>query len=578
MRYLALACDYDGTLAHDGHVQPKSFTALRRLADSGRKLVLVTGREVDDLHTVLPEVNVFDLVVAENGALLYRPADRGVTTLAERPPARLVDTLRSRGVHPVSQGRVVVATWRPHEGTVLEVIRDLGLDLQITFNKGAVMVLPREVTKGSGLVAGLKTLGLSPRNAVGVGDAENDHSFLSICEYSVAVANALPTVKERCDHVTSAGYGAGVDELIDQLLADELAGWPAAPGRHDILLGTREEAGVSDEAGVSEEVRLPVQGTNLLIVGSPGSGKSRLTTGLLQRLVERGYQVLVVDPEGDYDTFPDTIRLGTPHRFPDVTEVMDALADPGRSVVVNLLGGRLEERPPFLKELLPRLHPLRADRGRPHHIVIDEAHHLLPAEGWPPGHASPEGLDGLVLLVPHGDLLSPDARATVDLVVTVGTDAGAGIADFAGAVGAQAPDSDELEPAEGQALAWWPARGPETILFRYAPGTVEHRRHVRKYAQGDVGLVRAFHFRGDGDLDLPAHNLTQFLHLGENLDNAVWLHHLRQGDYSRWFRDVIRDDELADEAEDVRRRHGDDATTSRALLRAAVENRYTVPG
>jgi HAD superfamily hydrolase (TIGR01484 family) len=571
MRYLALACDFDGTLAHHGRVQPTVFTALRRLAACGRKLLLITGREVDDLYTVLPEVGLFDLVVAENGALLHRPADRAVTALAERPPARFVDTLRSRGVGPISQGRVVVATWHPHEGTVLEVIRDLGLELQIILNKGAVMVLPPGVTKASGLVAGLKTLGLSPRNTVGVGDAENDHSFLSICEYSVAVANALPAVKEQCDHVTSARHGAGVEELIDQLLVDELATWPAPPGRHDVLLGTRKDVGASDE------VVLPVQGTNLLVVGSPGSGKSRLTAGLLQRLVERGYQVLVVDPEGDYDTFPDATHLGTSRRPPDVTEIMGVLVDPGRSVVVNLLGARLEERPLFLRQLLQRLHPLRAGRGRPHHIVIDEAHHLLPAEGLPPGHAPLEGLDGLVLLAPHGDLLSSDARETVDLVVTVGVDATASIGDFAVAIGVRAPDLGQLETREDEALAWWPARD-ETVLFRYDPGTVEHRRHVRKYAQGDVGLARAFHFRGNGDLDLPAHNLTEFLQLGANLDSADWLRHLRQGDYTRWFRDVIRDDELADEAEDVRRQHGEDATASRNLLRGAIERRYTAPG
>lgn len=575
MRYLALACDYDGTLAHHGQVRPTTLAALRRLADSGRRIVLVTGREVDDLRTVLPEVDVFDLVVAENGGLLYRPADHAVTTLAERPPQRFADTMRGRGVHPISEGQVVVATWSPHEGTALEVIRDLSLELQITLNKGAVMVLPPGVTKASGLTAGLRTLGLSPRNTVGVGDAENDHSFLSICEYAVAVANALPAVKERCDHVTSAAHGAGVEELIDHLLADDLASWPAPPGRRTVLLGTREDAGTPGE------LRLPVQSTNLLVVGSPGSGKSRLTTGLLERLVERGYQILTVDPEGDYDTFPDAIHLGTPHRSPDVAEVMDALADPGRSVVVNLLGTRLEERPPFLQQLLQRLHPLRADRGRPHHIVIDEAHHLLPAEGWPPGHApleGLEGLDGLVLLVPHGDLLSPDARTAVDLVVTVGADAAAGVADFAGVIGVPGPELGQWEPAEGQALAWWPVRGPETVVFRYAQGTVGHRRHVRKYAQGDVGLARAFHFRGNGDLDLPAHNLTQFLQLGEDLDNDTWLHHLRRGDYTRWFRDVIRDDELADEAEDARHRHGDDATASRALLRDAIEGRYTAPG
>ena len=77
-------------------------------------------------------------------------------------------------------------------GRCCETIRELGLELQVIFNKGAVMVLPAGVNKATGLAAALESLGLSPHNAVGVGDAENDHAFLALCECAVAVANALP--------------------------------------------------------------------------------------------------------------------------------------------------------------------------------------------------------------------------------------------------------------------------------------------------------------------------------------------------------------------------------------------------
>jgi hydroxymethylpyrimidine pyrophosphatase-like HAD family hydrolase len=69
----------------------------------------------------------------------------------------------------------------------------------------------------------LNELGLSPHNVVGVGDAENDHAFLSICECSVAVSNALDTVKQRVDWVTERGHGEGVQDLIWQLLDSDLA-------------------------------------------------------------------------------------------------------------------------------------------------------------------------------------------------------------------------------------------------------------------------------------------------------------------------------------------------------------------
>ncbi len=222
MRYLALACDYDGTLAEHGQVPDTAVAALDRVRASGRRLLLVSGRELADLQEAFDHLDLFDRVVAENGALLYRPSSREMRRLAEPPPARFVEALRARGVEPLSVGRSIVATWHPNETVVTETIRDLGLELQVIFNKGAVMVLPSGVNKASGLRAALKELGLSPHNVVGVGDAENDYAFLSICECAVAVANALPALVERCDHVTRADHGAGVAELADELVADDL--------------------------------------------------------------------------------------------------------------------------------------------------------------------------------------------------------------------------------------------------------------------------------------------------------------------------------------------------------------------
>jgi HAD-superfamily hydrolase, subfamily IIB len=221
MRYHALVCDYDGTLALHGQVDEETLVALKRLRNSGRKLILVTGRELDDLQQIFPHLDLFERVVAENGALLYLPATREEKLLGGRPPERFIKALHNRGVAPLSIGRVIVATWHPHETTVLEVIRDMELELQVIFNKGAVMVLPSGLNKATGLSAALSKLGLSPHNMVGIGDAENDHAFLNLCECSAAVANALPMLKERVNLVTNGEHGAGVIELIDRLIASE---------------------------------------------------------------------------------------------------------------------------------------------------------------------------------------------------------------------------------------------------------------------------------------------------------------------------------------------------------------------
>src|SRR5579883_2974593 len=217
MRYLALATDYDGTIAHDGTLDESTLAAVRRLRETGRRVLLVTGRELDDLLTVCDHLDVFDKVVAENGAVLYDPGTKETRDLAAPPPQKFIDELSRRGVKPVSVGRVIVATWEPHQDEVLAAIRDLGLELQVIFNKGAVMVLPSGVNKATGLAVALADLGLSAHNVVGVGDAENDHAFLAACEAAVAVANALPALKERADWVTAGARGAGVAELIDRM-------------------------------------------------------------------------------------------------------------------------------------------------------------------------------------------------------------------------------------------------------------------------------------------------------------------------------------------------------------------------
>ncbi len=219
MRFNTLACDYDGTLACNGTVEETTLEAVRRFKKSGKRLLLVTGRELHDLIRVFPHTDLFDGIVAENGGLFYRPGTRQVRGLAGPPPQNLIELLRQKGVQPLSVGRVILATVEPNEKAVLEAIHDLGLEYHIIFNKGAVMVLPSTVNKATGLKAALNELQISPRDVAGIGDAENDHAFLELCGFSAAVANALPALKEHVDLVTKAAAGAGVAELIAGLLA-----------------------------------------------------------------------------------------------------------------------------------------------------------------------------------------------------------------------------------------------------------------------------------------------------------------------------------------------------------------------
>jgi hypothetical protein len=222
MRYLALACDYDNTLAYQGHVDDQTVAALARLRATGRQLLLVTGRILADLQRVFPRIDLFDIVVAENGALLYLPGPRTVRPLGPPPPEAFVAALREQDVPDLTVGRVIVSTKRPGDAVVQAAIRKLDLDLRVIFNKNDVMVLPPDLDKSTGIQVALRELELSPHSIVAVGDAENDQALLHACACGAAVGNALPMLKEQADLVLTGEYGAGVVELIDRLIATDL--------------------------------------------------------------------------------------------------------------------------------------------------------------------------------------------------------------------------------------------------------------------------------------------------------------------------------------------------------------------
>jgi hypothetical protein len=218
MRYSILATDYDGTIAHNGIVAESTVAVLRKAQEAGLRLILVTGRELPDVLHIFAHCDLFDRIVAENGALLHDPRTGISQVLAPPPPPLLLDALSRKRV-PVSVGRSVIATVVPHEHAMLEAIHQLGLEWHIIFNKESVMALPSSVTKASGLTTALKELGVSASQVAGVGDAENDQAFLQICGLSAAVANAVPALKAIADVVTSGADGAGVTELIGRILS-----------------------------------------------------------------------------------------------------------------------------------------------------------------------------------------------------------------------------------------------------------------------------------------------------------------------------------------------------------------------
>lgn len=571
MRYFSLVCDYDGTIAHDGRCAPSTVEALKRVRASGRKLILATGRQLPELQEIFPEHSIFDRIIAENGAILYRPESQDCKALADAPPPEFVEELRRRGVNSLSVGQCIVATWHPHEATVLDVIRDLGLELQVIFNKDAVMVLPSGVNKATGLKVALKELHLSPHNSVGVGDAENDHVFLSMCECGVAVANALSALKERADLVTAGSHGAGVEELIERLLSEDLASLATRLKRRRILLGRTEAGG---------DFTLDPYDSRLAIAGPSGSGKSTTVAAIVERLVEKKYQICLFDPEGDYDEFERFVTLGGPQQVPGISEVLEVLNAMEYSVSVNLLGVPLADRPSVFMSFLARIQELRAKTGRPHWIIIDEAHHLLPAALDSASLTLPKELASFALITVHPDQVARAILTSTNGLIAVGPNPATVIEQFSAGAGKDLRAQSVPDPPReaGEVIAWWFCESPQPVKVKVEPAKTELRRHRRKYAAGELGEDKSFYFRGaDGKLNLRAQNLKTFAQMAEGVDEDTWAHHLRQSDYSKWLRDSVKDTGVAEEVEKIEKDGQLGPSESRTQILEAIRKHYTAP-
>jgi len=389
-----------------------------------------------------------------------------------------------------------------------------------------------------------------------------------MCEVSAAVSNALPAVKDTADIVTTLDHGRGVSQLITGILRNDLTDLDRRLTRHYLPVGKSGE----------EELCLPPYTNGVLICGPSASGKSTVATRIVESMIEQRYQFCLIDPEGDYEKFEGAVVFGGPHSPPQRDEILRLLDNPMSNAVVSMTGMKIADRPPFFLTLMSELMQRRSKTGHPHWVILDEAHHLMPAD-WKPAEAVlPETLRNTLLITVHPELLPPSILQRVQIVLAVGNNAHENIEKFATAVGEAVPELPEAPQQSGELLMWRrDADGPARLLKAY-PSKTERHRHRRKYVEGELSKERSFYFTGPAStMNLRAQNIMVFLQLAEGIDDDTWMFHLRRGDYSTWFAECIKDVALAAEVRRVEQTDGVSPKESREAIRAAVERDYTLP-
>ena len=551
--FRGVAVDLDGTLASNGPPGADVLAALDDLRATGIACLLVTGRIVAELTADFPGLlDHFDACVAENGAMLVAGAE--TRCLAEPVDPQLHAALGQLAV-PSRRGQALLACDGGDTATVASEVARLGLDCQLMHNRGALMVLPAGVSKGTGLLAALEDLDVSVHNVIAIGDAENDLALLSVAEVGAAVGNAVASLRAHADLVLDEPDGAAVIKLLRGPL---MAGTDVfRPGRRELVIGRYEDGTPATVPGAQ---------ANVLICGDTGAGKSHCAGLLVEQWIRSGYTVLVVDLEGDH------VALGHLHNtivvderdLPAGPELMQILRQRAVSVVLDLSGLPHESMLAYLVELSSIIEAERAVCGVPHWIVVDEAHIPLVEQGAAAEAIRPAD-HGYCLITYQPASLCADVLASIDLVIT-----------------ALHPPVPSPRGHNAPATALLRQRGgldrPMTLISRRTP----HVRHRHKYAAAPLPPHRRFQFRTlDGRICGEAANLGQFQDALHDLPGAVVEHHLLHGDFSRWFTGTLGDRDLGNMAAAVERgfigRRATEVDHARRRLLDEIEGRYLTP-
>jgi hydroxymethylpyrimidine pyrophosphatase-like HAD family hydrolase len=568
MYHRVFAFDFDGTLAENGVVPPVLQRALEQLHAAGYALFLVTGRQHASLRLGSMET-LFTGIAWENGTVLERLAAHEVYLPFGHLGPRLRDALEAAGV-PIERGRAIASTWKPHEPAVLQVLADWGGDPILVHNKDALMILPPGASKGTGLERLLALCGFSARNLVSFGDGENDLPMLRLGDIGVAVADAVPALKVVADVVSTRPGPAGVLETLQTYwLNDGATGpLPVLPRAPQIPIG-------EDETGAT--VSLPATtlvGGRLGVFGDSASGKSWVTGLLAEGLHTAGYQVLLIDSEGDFRgmrALPGMVVLeGSQETLPSPAFVEAVLEATGISVVIDLCSYPAARRARYISDLLSVLQALKERKFRPHWIVLEEAQYYLSPQdsclapalvpmltggGWAFVSYRPEQLAAPVLttldrcIVTH--LSDPEAAQVVRERF-----------DFSGTSLAGAP----------RGHIWLCGQNP--VQVRLSSRRVLHVRHLHKYLDNPLPPYKRFRFRDvHGLLNLEAASLFEFMRLLPVLPVESLAYHQARGDLAAWAEGALGDGELAAHLRKLANRPLE-GEALRAALSQRVASRY----
>lgn len=253
-----IALDIDGTLTPVGsnEIPPAVKAAITRAADHGAHVVLCTGRSLIGISAVAAQLPV-SYAVCSNGAVWWDPATASVTRRTTFDPGPTIKTLQAllpnsvfavekTGVGSLSLGEFLpgdlwgetrqvtfeemavptprlVMRWLGHTPAELSfAVRELelpGVEWNVDHTEAWLTAVPPNVSKGTALDELSASLGISPQDALAIGDGSNDVEMLTWAGLGVAMGQAPAHVQAVADEVAPTVLEDGAAQVLNRFFA-----------------------------------------------------------------------------------------------------------------------------------------------------------------------------------------------------------------------------------------------------------------------------------------------------------------------------------------------------------------------
>ena len=262
-----LAIDLDGTLLRSDHrLSERNRLAIRGAMQQGVEIVLATGKTrnsalelIEDLDINSPGIfmqglityngdgtvrrrHIMDKQIAQHVfALAELHSFRAIAYSDNRAFSLMPDEVSDRMTEYGEPEAELVASW--HEvlnaidinkiilydaedrvAVLREQIREsIGAYVHVTRANiaGMLEVLPGNTSKGQSLKLLLEEMGIEPRNALAIGDGENDIEMLQAVGIGVAMGNAVQLLKDAASEIVPSNDDDGVAHAIEKFVINE---------------------------------------------------------------------------------------------------------------------------------------------------------------------------------------------------------------------------------------------------------------------------------------------------------------------------------------------------------------------